>query len=251
MYIRRYFNWILGELLHLANSAPPWWKQEFYRIKDQILYAHGRYEAYHLQHILKECYTCEGTGKKQVWLRVLGELMDLRSGNCLRCHGTGKYEEFWTVLISYRLGNRRFHTPIGGKHYRFEDVPPFVFKEKIEGYIRHDHPRYYQNVEAAYWLALIYDRKTFFDRFGHAGHPSRKFTPMVILGTWLFNLRQLKHIRYRIDRKFGYWKFQIEAFRQKHCRHEFESLGEPSVWDRCEKCGVERLYTPGYDGIPF
>ena len=252
MWTRRYLNWILGELLHLANSAPPLlWKNEFYAIKDQILFTHGHWEANHLQHILKECYTCEGSGKRQVQLMVLGELTTLHSGNCPRCQGTGKYQEFWTVLRSYRLGNRRFHSPIFGKQYKREDMPALQFTEQIEGYIRHEHPKYYLNAEAAYWMALIYDRATFFRWFGHCGHPSRKFTPMVILGTWLFNISQLRHIRYRIADKVSWWRRRYRASIQKRCRHEFPWSEEPSVWDTCKKCGVERLYTPGYDGVPF
>ena len=125
------------------------------------------------------------------------------------------------------------------------------FETQIEGYIRHEHPKHYLSAEAAYWLALFFDRATFFRWFGHTGHSSRKFTPMVILGTWLFKIRQLKYIRYRIADKFSWWRRLYRASMQKRCRHDFPPVEEPSVWDTCKKCGVERIYTPGYDGVPF
>ena len=189
MWLIKYYNWILGELLHLANSSPPWWKGEFYSIKDKILFTRARWEGNHIQHILKECYPCVGTGKRRIQLRVLGELMDLQSGDCPRCHGTGKFTEFWTVLRFYRLGNRGFHSPMFGRKYRLEDIPALQFTEQIEGYIRHEHPKYYLAAEAAYWLALIYDREMFFKCMGKTGFPSVKFTPMVILSTLIFNIR--------------------------------------------------------------
>ena len=247
MQIKKY---LLGELLFLANSSPPWWRSEFYAIKDHILNLHANWEGVHLQHIVKECYGCEGSGKRMIEIPVLGELTTLPAGNCRRCNGSGKYSEFWVVLASYRLGRRHFHIP--KQRYYFKDrIPDIQFNEEIEGYISHERPDYYLNSQAGYWLALIFDRKLFFERFGNVGFPSRKFTPMVILSTWIFNV---KHFRAHVSSKVARLGRMIVNFQRSHCKHEFPWAEEPSVWDECKKCGIERIHTEGYydyDGVPF
>lgn len=185
-YVKRY---LLGELLHLANSRPPLWRSEFYRIKDRLLILHGKWNGVHLQHIVKECFGCAGEGRKmERWYFGDGEWITLKAGRCARCAGTGKYDEFWVTLRSIQLGRRSFHLPIE-RFYTKSSIPAMVFHNHIEGYVRHVSPKYYLYAEAAYWLALIYDLNFFVQRIGKTGYPSRKFTPMVILSTWLFESR--------------------------------------------------------------
>jgi hypothetical protein len=246
--IMKLTQYILGELLHAANSYPPMWRTDFYKIKDHILTNYAELEGHHLQHIFKECYNCDH-GKIMKEVRMLGELIRMRAGTCSKCGGSGRYEEFWTVLASYCLGNRRFHLPIGDRIYSRSKVPDIKLMVNIDGYIRHQHPKYYLYAEAAYWLALIFDRKTFFRRFGHTGHPSRKFTPLVILSTWIFDTSM---IRSRVGYKIADLKQKLTRLRQAHCRHHFPRKQVPYAWEPCEKCGLKRMYVGiDQDAVPF
>lgn len=243
----KYTLWILGELLWLANSEPPWWRSEFYKIKEKLLEDYGTFWGYHLQHIVKHCFRCDGTGKKRNEATIAGVETVWYGGTCPRCYGSGKFEEFWSMLRFYRLGRRSFHTPVK-KYYSRESIPRMNFLETIEGYVGHQLPKYYLYREAAYWLALIFDRKVFFKHFGKAGHPSRKFTPLVILGNWVFTIR---HIPYTVKRKIDHYKFLIKAFRQNRCQHDFPWTEEPSDYDECRRCGLERMYVDGFQEVEF
>jgi len=241
-------KYLLGELLFLSNSSPVWWREEFYRIKDHILKTHADLEGHHLQHIFKECYGCNGSGKVMKEVRMLGEWIRMPVGRCPKCHGSRKYDEFWTVLASYRLGKRQFHRPVR-KYYSQATVPHMEFRELIEGYISHQHPKYYLGNEAALWLALFFDRKAFFRRFGNSGCSSRKFTPMVILGTWIFDIKMFGK---RVVFKIHDVRNNMKEFRQDLCKHEFQKDDYPSAWDHCEHCDIERIYaTDGRDEVPF
>lgn len=242
MQIRKY---ILGELLFLANSRPPFWRDTFYRMKDQILARFGTNDGIHLQHVVKHCYECNGTGKRTEEVKHLGQLMLLSAGKCHRCTN-GIFNEFWTVLASYQLGRRRFHSPRQRYHSRAE-VPAVQFDKTIEGLIRHEASKYYLYAEAAYWLILFFDPKFFWQRFGRSGYPSHKFTPMVILSTWIFEFSMLRRraqgFRDRLMDK-------IIRVQQRLCRHEFSD--EPHPWERCAKCDIPYLYaTAPEEEFPF
>lgn len=223
-------KFIIGELLFLANSRPPfYWRDEFYQIKKKILTLYGTWDGVHLQHIVKWCYACNGTGKRTVELLVFGEPMELQAGDCRKCNGTAKYSEIWVALDSYRLGRRSFHDP--RCRYYFKDrIPEIQFDRTIEGYIRHAYPKYYLHEEAAYWLALIFDPDLFWKHIGRTGYSSAKFTPMVIISTWIFRARDLGDDLRSWVRSI---KRKITAFRRAHCRHDFDRSPEP----RCIKCG--------------
>lgn len=247
MYLKQY---ILGEMLHLANSSPPWWRSEFYAIKDRILKQYGTFEAFHMQHIVKHCYACEGSGKRMIELLVFDDVVTLPSGNCRKCGGTGKYDEFWTVLRSYRLGRRRFHKP-QGKYYRADCLPDLPIAKEIEGFITHRSPKFYLSSEAGYWLALIFDRKLFFQHWGRVGHSSRKFTPLVVLGTWIFNIKHFPHtLKSRVDRRQRIVAELMLKQKQLQCQHEFPWAEEPDAQDECKKCGIMRYVVYGPE-VPF
>lgn len=247
MQLRKY---LLGELLHLANSSTPWWNDEFYRLKDHVLTMYGTWEGVHLQHIVKECFNCEGTGKIITTEYVVGFPVAISGGRvCAKCNGTGKYHEFWTVLKYYRLGDQHFHIPNGVRYYSRGNVPDLQFDQEIEGYIRHESPKYYLYAEAALWLALIFDHKLFWKRFGRTGYSSHKFTPLVILSTWIFDLSRIPNDVHHFFRRI---RERIVNFKQDHCQHEFPESEEPSMWDECRKCNMERLYAEeGRDAVPF
>ena len=159
---RRLICW----LLDVANDRPPTLaRTAFYDIKAKLLQRYAEPDGFDVQHIVKDCWNCYGA-----------------PDGCYRC-ADGIYDQFWVVLNRWRWYGHVFHTP--GQRVRGE--PPGVVK--IRGYIQHRTPRFYLAAEAWYWLALVYDRAAFRSTFGHTGYPSRKFTPMVVLGTVLFNWR--------------------------------------------------------------
>lgn len=196
----RTIPYIVGELLFLANSRPPIWKQEFYELKDKIIKRYGTPAGFDVQHIRKECYECEGTGKILKTVMLYGEPWLGKGASCWKCNETGVYTEFWTHLLRFRVGRRLFHQP--EKKY-CSDPEMNLQRPMIEGYVEHKTPKYYLNAEAFYWLALIFDTRLFYKHFGHVGHLSRKFTPLVVLGTFVFWMRHLKS-----DIKFRMWKFR-------------------------------------------
>jgi len=188
----------LAKLLHYANRRPPITrKQEFYAIKEKILAKYGRKIGYDVQHIRKDCYSCDETGMFRCdWKEP---------ESCWKCGGTGVYEEFWTLLEKYQLVKYTFHRPIS----KVYENPGYQTFGKIEGYISHDTPGYYLHAECAFWLFLIYDRKTFFSYIGKVGFPSRKFTPMVILSTVIQKVRQFRFSEL-LPRKEKSYEFEFD-----------------------------------------
>lgn len=91
-----FWNYI-GKLLHIANATRP--SQGFYLLKKWILHRHGEYVGYDLQHIVKDCWRCHGTGQY------------LGLEDCWCCDATGIYSDRWFILSRWRLGNYTFHIP--------------------------------------------------------------------------------------------------------------------------------------------
>lgn len=218
------YEHLLGELLFYANSAPPApWRELFYSLKDRVLVNYGEFQDSHLQHIVKECYNCTG-GKVYERHAHLGEIVPIYAGPCRQCNGTGVHREFWTVLALFRVGKRTFHMPIKRfESYQKSLIPDLPFAENIEGYIHHERPKYYLNVEAFFWLLLLFEPKTFFSKMGKIGCASRKFTPMVILSTMLFDGLDIGHKAYRWKRNFTLWK-------QAHCFHDYPDGSADCSW---------------------
>lgn len=188
----------LGKMLHYANRRPPALReQEFYAIKEKILLKHGQKIGYDVQHIRKDCYSCDETGTFRCDWKM--------PEPCWNCGGTGLYEEFWTLLETYQLGKYTFHKPVS----KVYENPGYQTFGKIEGYIRHNTPRYYLSAECAFWLFLIYDRQTFFNYIGKVGFPSRKFTPMVIISTVIQKVRQFR-FRDLLPRKDKTYEFEYD-----------------------------------------
>jgi len=231
-------NFILGELLHLANALPPFaLKQEFYQLKDHILQCHGVRVGRDLQHIYKECYNCDGSGKIFRVRSAFGNPWNALEGPCWKCAGSGVYENYWVNLLRYRLGRREFHKPLE-KFYNWEHAG-IGYDDVIEGYIRHQHAPFYLYAEAAYWLALFFDRNLFFRKFGHSGYPATKFTPMVILTTLVFNIRIFPE---QVHTRWTWIGRNVQAIRQRYCRHDF-SIKQY----QCSKC---HAFNPE-DDAPF
>lgn len=172
---------ILSYLLHFANRNIIFTrKEEFYKIKTQLLQRYGSLLGEEIQHVKKICYSCEGSGKfKCEWKPT---------EPCWSCGGDGIYEEFWVRLNRYQFGRFVFHQPTV-RMTSYEPLFEGVSLPVIEGYIRHDRPKYHIGAECCYWLFLFYDRSTFRRVFGRIGYPSKKRTPLVFLATLLFDWR--------------------------------------------------------------
>jgi len=186
--IRKY---ILGWLLHLANrDVSIYSKEQFYTIKKNLLTKYGTKLGEEIQHIRKECHSCNSTGIfRCTWKQ---------KETCWSCNGTGIYQEYWTRLDKYKLGNYTFHNPTKRQH-EYEPLFEQIALPVITGYIHHKSPKYRLGAEAMYWLFLIYDRKHFKKIFGMIGYPGNVRTPMVFFANISF---KCKH-EWRIEK--GFW----------------------------------------------
>lgn len=139
------FKKSLGSVLNAANSSPDlvdrFW---FYGMKDRILKRFGKRVAWDKQHIVKECWSCFGSGSYSMY------------ESCWKCRGTGVFDEFWVLLEVWNLGGYEFHRPVEriwkGEYFTVINGLPSVlcdFRNKIEGVIRHDRHTY---AKAAFWL---------------------------------------------------------------------------------------------------
>jgi hypothetical protein len=171
----------IGWLLNLANRADKIsCKEQFYAIKKKLLLKHGTFIGEEIQHIRKECYSCEGTGKfKCEWKQT---------ESCWGCGGTGVFEQYWTRLDKYKLGNYFFHNPTK-KQYEYEPLFEKTALPLITGYIHHKTPKYRIGTEAMYWLLLIYDYAHFKKMFGTLGYLGNIRTPIVFLANLSFNIK--------------------------------------------------------------
>lgn len=163
-------TFILSTLLHYANRSVGYSsKEDFYEIKQKLLSKYGNRIEDDWQHIVKYCYRCDGTGTFHPEYR--------RPEPCWCCH-KGIYEEIIVQLHKYKFGKYIFHKP--QKTYIFKDgeLPNVKF---IEGYIRHDIPKYHLADECMMWLFLMYNRKAFIKKLTRSQHKNNIYTPLVAL----------------------------------------------------------------------
>jgi len=182
-----YFTLLLGYVLHLANAAPPsFGKDDFYALKDRLLRRFGEQCVGHdWQHITKKCWTCYGDG-------------------CHRC-GDGIYDEFWTQLERWVLGDERFHRPV----QRFARDPGRPVT--IDGYVRHANVDHRTAAEARLWLYLFF-APALWRRSMHGGSSfmTPGLRPMLILQCIAFRVRFFwsRWIPQRRCYKCGGWVFR-------------------------------------------
>ena len=177
-------KYILGWLLHLANrDVKIYCKEQFYAIKKNLLTKYGTKLGEEIQHIRKECYSCDGTGRYKCDWKL--------TESCWSCAGTGVYEQYWTRLDKYKFGGYTFHNPTK-KQYDYQPLFEGEALPVITGYIHHKTPKYRMADEALYWLLLIYDRKTLKKLIGSIGYVKNIRTPMVFLASIIFNIRHEK-----------------------------------------------------------
>jgi hypothetical protein len=177
-------KYILGCLLHYANRyiSFPNQREEFYKLKTKLLHKYGTKITTEIQHIKKECYQCDGTGIfKCNWKN---------DEPCWRC-SKGVYKEFWTRLDKYKLGKFYFHNPVE-RMYHYAPLFEGEALPIIEGYIEHKTPKYRIGRECLLWLFLLFAPKIFIKEICTIGSPHNKWTPLVILGNIIFNIRHLR-----------------------------------------------------------
>ena len=192
---------ILGLILHIGNSRPLFgYRDEFYALKTQLLEQYGLFIQQDVQLILKPCWTCDQTGvftKYGKWEA------------CWSCAGTAFYSRFKSKLDRYELGGYSFHIP-RGRVYDYSSE----FKElpiHIRGFIEHQSYPFYLAAECSYWLFFIFNRSVFWKSLGRTGHCSRKCTPTVIIGTFLFTWRNRESVWRRWQLNFAR---KIKAFKE-------------------------------------
>jgi hypothetical protein len=230
---------LLGEILHLANQQPPFGlKSDFYQLKDKLLTRWGVFVGHDLQHIVRYCYGCNGEGEIPETRNIFGNPWFITQ-KCPRCGGSGIYRQFWVNLKRYRLGGREFHIPL--QRFYFEKDAGIGYLHFIQGDIEHVSPKFYLAAEACWWLFLFFDRRRFFMHFGHYSYLSMKFTPMVIICSWVFSIRMFfkKAQRLAMDTLF-----EIMFIKRRFCRHDF-GAGEEEY--SCSICGAEN---PKWE-VPF
>lgn len=140
------FKKALGAILAAANSNPEN-KEWLYGIKDRILKRFGTLVAWDQQHIIKECWSCKdgvfsGYDNGFSWVPMPKQM-------CLKCYGTGVFDQFWVLLEVWHLGGYEFHRPVERvrklEYFSFKNSTPTFpgeIRNYIEGYIKHDpHPR--------------------------------------------------------------------------------------------------------------
>lgn len=195
---------LLGNVLHCANSGPSLAiRSRFYALKERILQRYGTGDGFDVQHIVKECWNCDGTGRVYEDMFHLGVTTSIFMGKCHRCTD-GVYEQFWVRLERHRLGEHVFHTP----RERYYQDPELVLQHPvIEGYVRHREYPGHLPAEAALWLFLVFEPRTFFKVLGGIGFNKAR-TPLCALSTLLF---EASRIPGRIKSRYEDWRWRKSA----------------------------------------
>lgn len=209
---------LIAWLLYLANSDPPFiCRQEFYALKERLLRKHGRMDGQDVQHIRKDCWTCEATGTHPVY-----------KDRCRKCGGTGVYEDAWILLRRWEFMGRIFHIPEGRTTPRLP--------ADIEGYVRHaNHGRAPR--EAILWLFLLCDWPAFWRLLFGQCSASRRWYPLLNLQCLAFEARLA-------------W----DRYKPRRCRLCKRWTIQPGYqWPTCRKCEAEqvKLWQGINEEIPF
>lgn len=106
------------------NGGSYWYKQDFYKLKNQLLDLFGHEDGHDLQVIVKKCHSCAGTG------------MYWQDEECYRCGGTGIFDIKHVVLKRYRLNGEVFHRPLGRLTHNRTQI------EIFDGYDTHGYTKF-------------------------------------------------------------------------------------------------------------
>lgn len=199
---------ILSTLLHYANRYPYLEKGDiFYEIKTSILAHNAKQLGKQVQHIVKKCYSCNGTG-------VFSEYYDgwnytkLEPRTCYNCNH-GVYDQFYSLLVLWQFGSYQFHTfidringPLFSQAY-FKDLP---LLEPIEGKVKKEPVKNWLHREAYLWLILIYKQDQFLKRLKKSCPCGRVYTPLCLLNKIVFRYRNWNLVKRR-------WKAKLRRFK--------------------------------------
>lgn len=180
-------KYILSTLLHYANRNPPTiGRERFYEIKSYILSRYGSHKGKRIQHVINKCWSCEDgvfKGYHNAW-----EWVDFPQQSCYKCNGTGVYNEFYSLLLLWKLGNYEFHTFVSRTNPSDQTnyFPKLPLLPAIKGKIEHKSPKHWLCNEAILWLFLFYDRKLFYRKLKGSMPCGRFYTPMNILNQLIF-----------------------------------------------------------------
>ncbi len=175
----------IGYLLEYPNCNArqlPVDHRRFYTLKNRILEKYGTKDREDLQHVVKRCFQCGGTGK-------------YHGKTCWRCK-EGIYQQFYCVLSRYWLGKHMFHVP-GIKEQRRPNIRYVKF---IKGIIRHEPREEKAAIRAFYLLTFLFDKKLFFESISEK---IRRSSPV----------RFIKSIRSRIRSLFA--KNRLDDFKER------------------------------------
>ncbi|MEC7753800.1 MAG: hypothetical protein VYB44_07205 [Bacteroidota bacterium] len=177
--MKRLLTLIIGEILHLANrDIPEKYKTQFYKIKNKLVDKYGVKVGQDIQHIKQQCWSCRDGVFHSDWKEP---------ETCWSCGGTGIYREEWNRLDKYQVGRHFFHQPIE-RMFIYDPLFDGEAKPIIQGYIRHQKPKYRIGLEMAYWLLLIYGYKPKLRGFA----TSKPRTPLLLLVSIRWKIRMLK-----------------------------------------------------------
>ena len=180
---------LLAWLLWQANGDPHVVaRQEFYALKERLLRRHGQHVGDDLQHIRKPCWGYRGEGCDD---------------ECRKCGGTGIFDEFWVLLQRWRMGRYTFHVPTGQRSW----TPPLA-RPTIEGFIRHSDRDHGMAHEAALWLFLLYDPKTFWRLLRVTRLGSPRWLPLSRIQAVVFEVRMFIY-RLKIQRCVGCGRWTV------------------------------------------
>lgn len=185
---------ILSTLLHYANRYPYLERRdEFYDIKKNILALNPNTQQLgkQVQHIIKKCYSCNGTGMfSEYWDGDFYRKVEPRK--CWNCFD-GVYDQFYSLLVLWKFGKYEFHTfvdriegPLFHESY-FRDLP---LLEAIQGKIKKPKVKAWLHREALLWLILIYKRESFMKRLRKSCPVGKVYTPLLLINKIVFYNRR-------------------------------------------------------------
>jgi hypothetical protein len=171
---------VIGLLLHYANkSKPKTTRDSFFKLKEKLVKKYGCVSGFDMQHIYKECHSCDNGMFYKYWEK------DYET--CYNCRGTGVYADYYVRLDRYCIGEYGFHVP----NSRFYEVLEGS-NEVVYGYIKHRLPKYGISRECLLWLYLLFDFSSFKLEVGSESFKGFFFTPLLIVDRALFLVNKYK-----------------------------------------------------------
>lgn len=213
---------VVAWLLVHANADPGIASQrrDFYALKDRLLKRWGRVVGDDVQEIVDRCWGYYDDG------RCLGR-------GCGKCGGSGVFSRRRVLLERWEIAGRVFHRPVGPY---YGDRPA-----DIQGRIVHEpwsHSR--ASVDARLWLALLFDRRSWWRQMRSSCVYGWQWRPMLALQAFVFNARAV-------------WFPRLVPRRCYRCSRRFIPLTMSPYAMECRSCAAEMRAFPQLadDDLPF